>query len=158
MNYTEYVEVIDGDQHEQYTLRTSVKAAKRRLEILGCNEKRLRYYFDKGLNYKKSEYSESEEYEDYEYEEFNYYKDLTFERYIDAIKQILSTQYIDFFQEDFFERNKFFLAFQQSRIPVPGIGIYYSMKTGRLIPGDDFTRIFQNLSCSNRVIIGAPKL
>lgn len=46
MNYTEYVEIIDGEQHEQYTLRTSAKDAKRRLEILVCNEKRLREYFD----------------------------------------------------------------------------------------------------------------
>lgn len=138
MDYTEYVEVIDGEQHEQYTLRTSVKAAKRRLEILGCNEKRLRDYFEKGLNFKKSERDESEEYEDYKYDEINYYKDLTFERYIDAIKIILSTQDIDFFCEDFFEKNKVFL---ENRILK---ALAEKMRTGYYLSPFFYDEIYEN--------------
>ena len=138
MDFTEYVEDIDGEIYGQYTLKTSVKAAKRRLEILGCNEKHLKDYFEKGLNYKKSNYTEDEDYEYYGDDELSYYKELTLEHYVDAIKLILNTKNIDFFQKDIFEKDKFF--FENIILKV----ITKKMKTGNYLSPFFYDEIYEN--------------
>ncbi|SHI86635.1 hypothetical protein SAMN02745751_01248 [Dethiosulfatibacter aminovorans DSM 17477] len=105
---TERIE-IDGEFIDIHLLRTTVKKAKRRFEILGCSEKKLKEYFVKGVDYMKYEYDSSKidlnKLDPIELEEFNYYKQLTFDNYNDAIKKVLSYENLDYYETGIF--NKF---------------------------------------------------
>jgi len=103
LEFTKYKEILDGEEVERILLRTTVKKAKTRLEILGCNLGRLEKYFIDNLEYQLSNFEEDEE-ENYTLEE-EYYRDLTLEEYTRNLKAILETSNLDIRDANIFEKH-----------------------------------------------------
>jgi len=100
--FIKFNEDLEGEEYERFVLRTSVKKAKTRLEILGCSERKLQTYFNKGLAYQKSNYSEPE---DDNNEQYEYYRDLTFEKYSNALRTVLETPNLDVFDDEIMNKH-----------------------------------------------------
>jgi len=94
-------EEVDEELYERTLYRTTVERARTRLEILGCSEKKLREYFERGLHYKQMYYSE---YDDIG-SESNYYKHLNYEKYSAALKLFLASENLDIYDDDVMGKN-----------------------------------------------------
>jgi len=95
------IEKVDGEDYERTLYRTTVKKARLRLEILGCSEKKLKEYFERGLRYKQRYYLE----EDYFASELDYYKQLNYEEYSNALRLFLESDNINIYDENVMKKN-----------------------------------------------------
>lgn len=100
---TEYIKItdeIDGGEYERTLYRTTAEKARIRLEILGCSEKKLKEYFQKGLKYKRAFYDE-----DCFYDEKHYYSKMNYDDYSEALGVVLSSKGLDIYDDDVLSKN-----------------------------------------------------
>lgn len=135
LEYMKIEEKTNEEEREKFILRTSVKKAKTRLEILGCNIERLKLYFVNGLEYQKSYHSESH-YEDDK--AFYYYSNLTFENYSDALRLILEINNLNVYDEKIIEGYQYILENPVSKV------IIRKLSTGYYLCPFFYDEIYEN--------------
>ena len=82
-------EKIDGTEREYTKFRTTADKIKTRLEVLGCNEVKLKKYIEEGIAHFRID---SEEYGYEDKQRDAYYAELSYEKYVRALKMLLSTK------------------------------------------------------------------